>query len=107
MSNGRLWIPAVLLASFYMFACGGGNAPITPPPPPGNFSDASLSGQYAFAIRGLDGGTGAYVARVGSFTADGSGHVTGGLEDILDLGNAMPTSQITLVSSSYTILPNG
>ena len=107
MSNGRLWIPAVLLASFYMFACGGSNAPITPPPPAGNFSDASLSGQYTFAMSGLDGGTGAYVARVGSFTADGSGHVTGGLEDISDLGNAMPTSQITLVSSSYKILPNG
>jgi hypothetical protein len=106
MCNGGLWIAALFLA-FYVVACGGGHAPITPPPPAGNFSDASLLGQYAFAMSGVDGASGAYVARVGSFTADGSGQITGGLEDVLNLGNAVPASQISLTNGTYRILPNG
>lgn len=101
------WIAAIFLAVIGLAACGGGNAPITPPPPAGNFSDASLLGQYAFAMSGVDGISGAYVARVGSFTADGSGHITGGLEDVLNLSNSVPASQISLINSTYQVLANG
>jgi len=102
MFNRWWWIAAIFLA-----ACGGGNAPITPPPPAGNFSNASLLGQYAFAMSGIDGVSGAYVARIGSFAADGSGHITGGLEDVVNLGNVVPVSQITLANSTYQVLANG
>jgi len=105
--NGRRWFAAVILASCHIVACGGGNALITPPPPAGNFSNASLQGQYAFAMSGVDAVSGAYVARVGSFEADGHGNVTGGLEDVLNLSNAVPASQISLTSGTYRILPNG
>jgi len=107
MRNRRLWVVGLFLGSFQFIACGGGNAPITPPPPAGNFSDASLKGQYAFAMSGVDGVSGAYLSRIGSFTADGSGHITGGLEDVLNLSNAVPASQIILTNSAYQILANG
>ena len=55
-----------------------------PPPPTGNFSNASLNGQYAFLMSGTElcAGCSSFFTRVGSFTADGSGHISGGLEDV-------------------------
>ena len=79
-------LAAILLASLTA-ACGnGGTAVVGPPPPPptGNFSTANLKGQYAFLMSGTElcSGLSSFFTRVGSFTADGSGHITGGLEDV-------------------------
>jgi hypothetical protein len=73
-------IPLLFLAA----ACGGGSAPLPPPPPPAKFSNASLAGQYAFSMTGseLCAGVGSLFTRAGSFTADGHGNITTGLEDI-------------------------
>ena len=63
--------PAVMDSfSFHIVdgTCGAGN-------------EAVLNGPYAFLIRGA-AATNGYNAMVGSFTADGSGNITGGLEDI-------------------------
>ena len=103
----RPWFVGTILAAVCLVACGGGNAPITPPPPSGNFSNASLNGQFAFAMSGVDSVSGGYVARVGSFTADGSGHITGGLEDVLDLSKQPSASQVSFSGGSYQILANG
>lgn len=43
---------------------------------------APLKGQYAFLLQGFDDATGDQVAMIGSFTADGSGNITAGLEDL-------------------------
>src|SRR5207253_1834501 len=45
---------------------------------------ASLAGQYAFSMTGseLCAGVGSLFTRAGSFTADGHGNITTGLEDI-------------------------
>jgi hypothetical protein len=43
------------------------------------FSDASLHGPYAFSLFGADAS--GFLAAVGSFTTDGHGKITGGLED--------------------------
>jgi hypothetical protein len=43
---------------------------------------APLNGQYAFLLQGFDDATGDQVAMIGSFTADGSGNIKAGLEDI-------------------------
>jgi hypothetical protein len=88
-------------------ACGGSGSTITPPPPAGNFSNASLNGQYAFSMSGVDLNTGAFIARVGSIAADGQGHITAGLEDLLDLGSGIPASQITFSGGTYQIQANG
>ena len=99
-------LAAIALAG-YLAACGGGGTTITPPPPAGNFSNASLNGQYAFSMSGVDLNSGAYIARVGSFAADGQGHITAGLEDVLDLGSGSPASQLTFSNGTYQIQANG
>lgn len=100
--------PAVVIAlAGYLAACGDGGSNITPPPPTGNFSNASLNGQYAFSMSGVDLNSGAFIARVGSFAADGQGHITTGLEDLLDLGSGSPASQVTFSNGTYQIQANG
>jgi len=89
--------------SFGLVACGGGSS-ITPPPPAGNFSNASLHGQYAFSMSGVDP-NGAYLARVGSFVADGNGAITAGLEDVV-VGKA-GGAEVTFTGGTYTIQANG
>jgi hypothetical protein len=99
----QLSLAILLLFSGLLAACGGGSD-ITPPPPMGGFTNASLSGQYAFSMSGenLDGG---YLARVGSFVADGNGAITAGLEDVIS-GNST-AAEVTFTGGSYTIQPNG
>lgn len=93
------------LATLALLGCGG-SAP-TPPAPAGNFSNASLKGQYAFLLSGVAGQTGAYTARIGSFTADGAGSITAGLADALNLSSASSASTISYTGGSYTIQANG
>jgi len=95
---------AIAILAMTQAACGGSS--ITPPPPTGPFSDASLKGQYAFSMSGVDL-NGAYIARIGSFTADGSGNITGGLEDILTLSSGQPASIVSFTGGTYQVLSNG
>ena len=109
MGSRKFWMvgaPALAFAAF-LAACGGSGSTITPPPPAGNFANASLNGQYAFSMSGADLVSGAFIARVGSIVADGQGHITSGLEDLLDLGSGSPASQITFSSGTYQIQANG
>jgi hypothetical protein len=50
---------------------------------------------------------GAYAARVGSFTADGAGHITGGLEDVLQLSAGQPAAQVSFAGGNYSVQSNG
>ena len=102
--KGLLSALGLLLAGF-LAACGGGST-ISPPAPSGNFSNASLTGQYAFLMSGVDL-NGAYIARVGSFTADGNGHITAGLEDVTDLGASGSANLVSFTGGNYQIQPNG
>jgi hypothetical protein len=108
--KSRLSLFAAVLFSLYAVACGGGNTTVLPPPPPPpgvNFSNASLNGQYAFSMAGTDfcGGFNTLLARAGSFTADGSGHITAGVEDVNDACIGAGTLQFT--SGSYSIQADG
>ena len=100
-------LAAVLLASLCA-ACSGGTAVVGPPPPPpaGTFSNASLKGQYAFLMSGTElcGGLSTPFTRAGSFTADGNGHITGGLEDV-NVCTGVFTLQFT--NSTYSITADG
>lgn len=93
----------LLLAVSTVLAACGGSSNITPPPPSGKFSNASLKGQYAFSMSGIDT-NGAYIARAGSFVADGNGSITAGLEDLVQ--GSSGASEITF-SGTYTIQGNG
>ena len=103
------WIltTAMIALAGCLAACGGSGSNITPPPPAGNFSNASLNGQYAFSMSGVDLNSGAFIARIGSFAADGQGHITSGLEDVLDLGSGSPASLVTFSNGTYQIQANG
>jgi len=58
-------------------------------------------------MSGTDAGAnfGAFIARVGSFTADGNGHITTALEDVTDAGSLPQLVQFT--GGSYSIQSNG
>src|SRR5712664_1308739 len=94
-----LWIATAIVA------CGGSGSVPTPPPPTGSFSNASLNGQYAFSMSGADGVTGSFFARVGSFTADGHGNITAGIEDVNTVLDVPQTLAFT--SSTYSIQADG
>jgi hypothetical protein len=99
----RFHLVLLLAISTAQAACSGGSN-ITPPPPAGNFSNASLKGQYGFSMSGIDT-NGAYIARIGSFVADGNGSITAGLEDLVQ--GSSGASEITFSGGSYTIQANG
>lgn len=107
----RLSLLTLALLSFFAASCGGGGGtvivfPPPPPPPVAKFSNASLRGQYAFSMSGAEfcGGFSSFFARVGTFTADGNGNITGGLEDV-NICTGVFTLQFT--SSTYSIQADG
>jgi len=96
-----------------LVACSGGGSSGTPPPQNPPFSKASLHGQYAFSASGVSaicGGAsscGAYVARVGSFIADGNGNITAAIEDVLDVSASTPETLVTFTGGTYSIGADG
>jgi hypothetical protein len=100
----RLFLTVTVFAAMFAAACGGGGSTPTPPPAVGNFSAASLKGQYAFSMSGTDAASGLFFARVGSFTADGSNGISGGLEDV-SLSGTQQTFAFT--QSNYSVQPDG
>ncbi|OLD81070.1 MAG: hypothetical protein AUF67_09625 [Acidobacteria bacterium 13_1_20CM_58_21] len=104
----RLFFCLALLAAVFQAACGGSGSTQPPPPPPpvGNFSNASLMGQYAFSMSGTEacGRTGSFFGRIGTFTADGNGKITGGVEDV---NVCSGTSTLVLTNGSYSIQADG
>lgn len=104
MSN-RIGLFVTLCFAMFSAACGGGGGSVpTPPPPTGNFTNASLKGQYAFSMAGSDINN-EFLARVGSFTADGNGGITGGIEDVNSAQNGQETLNYT--NSTYSIQADG
>jgi len=100
----RFWLLLTLCLAVFAAACGGdGGSNPTPPPPTGNFSSTSLKGQYAFFMSGTSVSTGAFFARIGSFTADGNGNITTGIEDV----DVTVPETIALSPSTYTIQADG
>lgn len=91
---------SLVLAASLAAACGGGGSTPPPPPPVGGFSNADLKGQYAFSMTGQD--LGGFFARAGSFTADGNGNITGGVEDINTALSAPATVTFTTSTSSVS-----
>ena len=82
--------------------CGGGVH--TAPPNPSGFTNASLNGTYVFAITGNNGG--GFFAITGSFTANGSGGITGGTEDINSPGTGVVAQNVG-ITGSYNVRTDG
>lgn len=67
----------------------------------GSGSESKLNGQYAFLLQGFDAS--GPVAIGGSFTADGTGKITAGQEDVNRSASAPSNPSITTASSSYSV----
>jgi hypothetical protein len=69
----------------------------------GNFSNASVSGQYVYQISGTDVSGNAFFREAGAFTADGKGNITAG-EDDLSESSSFSTANTT---GTYSISSDG
>jgi hypothetical protein len=104
----RLLLMFTAGTALWTAACGGNGMVLTPPPPVGKYTLASLKGQYAFVTNGesFTGGLSATpLARTGSFTADGMGNIMGGVEDVNAAGTISLALQIT--GGNYTVNADG
>lgn len=81
--------------------CGGGGS-LSFPPPQGGFTNANLSGPFAFSYIGTDAQ--GFLAVAGSFQADGNGHITSGAEDINSGFGIVTNASIT---GAYTVRADG
>jgi hypothetical protein len=61
----------------------------------GPFSDASVSGPFAFTIAGADLLNGAPFAAGGVLTSDGAGNISTGIEDFNDGGSVSTAVSLT------------
>lgn len=107
LTKTRLLTGALATASLWAAACSPGHPAITPPPPTGNYNLASLNGTYAFTTSGevISGSSAIPMTRVGSFSADGAGHISGGIEDVNTFGT--PSTAIAVTGGSYTVNADG
>lgn len=108
----RFLTVAAAAAALWTVACQGGGGPtITPPPPTGNYTPASLKGTYAFVTSGeviTSTMTSTPFARTGSFIADGAGHITNGVYDVVNSGgfSTTPTPN-PITGGTYTVNVDG
>ena len=103
----RLVVPAIFSALAVLAGCGGSNGTTNPvPPPSGSFSNSSLNGTYVFSVSGIDS-SGAPYALVGTFTANGSGGVSGGTLDINDADLSSPAPNQAITGGNYKVNVDG
>lgn len=109
----RLFAALVAAAALWTAACSSGANTIAPPPPSGKYSTSSLNGTYAFVTSGEAITSGATAAtpfsRTGSFTANGSGGIQGGVYDLVNAGGSSTASSapIPIMGGSYTVNADG
>lgn len=99
MSFYRYAMSMVALAGFLFSGCGGGSS--QPGPATGPFSNASLNGPYAFFLSG--NGSPGFFAVAGSFSANGSGGLTG----TMDINSSSGVFTNVSFTGTYNVVPNG
>lgn len=105
----RLLFAFSVLSVLWIAACSGNGNTTGPPPPMGKYSVASLKGQYAFVTSGevvANGGSPSSIVRTGSFTADGTGIINTGIEDVVEPG-VLPNLAVPISGGSYTVGADG
>jgi len=74
-----------------------------PPPVTGPYTNANLSGSYAFLIRGTNT---SFFSIAGSFQANGAGVITAGTEDINSPGTGILMNNVA-ITGTYAVLADG
>jgi hypothetical protein len=92
-----------ILSLLAAIGCGSGNS-IVVPNSTGNFSNASLNGQYVYEVHGSLV-SGQPYREFGVFTADGAGHITSGTDDFTTTNSGGVLTNST--TGSYTVAKDG
>jgi hypothetical protein len=92
---------ALAVALVIITGCGGGSS-LSFPPPVGSFTNANLSGPFAFSYTGSDAS--GFLAVAGSFVADGAGNLTSGTQDI-NSGLGVRTN--AAITGTYVVRADG
>lgn len=92
---------ATTVALVVITGCGGSSR-LSFPPPVGTFTNANLSGSFAFSYTGTDAS--GFLAVAGSFVADGSGNITSGTQDI-NSGLGVKTN--AAITGTYLVRADG
>jgi len=103
--RNRLVLPVILSALAVLAACGGSGTTTGTPPPTGGFTDANLNGTYVFSVTGSDA-AGGLITIVGTFIANGSGGISGGVIDTTGTTNGPAPGQ-AITSGRYAVGPDG
>lgn len=85
--------------SLIALGCGSSGGSFVPVKGP--FSKSSVNGSYTYILYGLD--INGPFSEAGVFTADGNGHVTGGIDDFNQGGNFASNA----ITGTYTLTPDG
>ena len=104
-SRHQLILPVIFSALTVLAGCGGNASTKATPPPSGSFSNSNLNGTYVFSVAGSDSG-GNYMATVGTFIADGNGHISGGTLDFNDNATG-PSPNQAVTGGNYFVGVDG
>jgi hypothetical protein len=100
-ASKRLLLFVITALVLVVTGCGGDSS-LSFPPPQGSFTNANLSGPFAFSYSGSEGST--FLAVAGSIQADGNGHITSGTQDI-NSGFGVDTN--IAVTGTYAVRADG
>lgn len=101
-----LFLAVLSIAVGLATGCGSDNGSVPGFIPKGNFSKASLSGQYVYTVSGLDFSIstgGVPYRQAGVFTADGNGNITASTDDFTEGGGITTTTS----TGSYSVNVDG
>lgn len=102
-SKSRIAIVAIVISfGLVLIGCGTGGGTRFALPPSGSFTNASLSGTYAFSVSGTN--QFGFIAIAGSVQADGNGNLSSG---ILDVNNSGSVATSVPVNGTYNISADG
>lgn len=102
--SGLCLVSAIGLLLF-VTGCGG-SGPIIPHQT-GHYSNASFSGSYVFQIHGFVSVNGNPYREVGVITADGAGHITGGVDDAASTNSGGVIANSSSITGSYSLANDG
>jgi hypothetical protein len=101
----RRVLMALAAVSGIFLAVGCGSSNNNPPINPVGFNNASLTGTYVFSSTGVDV-NGATLSIAGALTSNGTGGITGGTMDVVDLEGPVSVAQ-AISSGTYSIGADG